>query len=114
MGRPETVKDVKELLKNDNYKKYYEKKLEIQSRYPIKPWLFSAHSPTKGPYKPNLTAYTEEEWEAWTRYKKEICDLMLEKNGDFQEFLWDIVSDHERELQERRARGKKIKPKIEY
>lgn len=109
-----SINDLRGLLKNENYRKYYEKKLEIQSRYPLKPWLFSAHSPTKGPYKPNLIAYTEEEWEAWIGYKKEICDLMLEQNGDFQEFVWDIISDYDKELQERRARGRKNKGIIEY
>jgi hypothetical protein len=109
-----SINDLRGLLKNENYKKYYELKLEIQSKYPIKPWLFSTQSSSRGPYKANLDKYTEEEWEAWVGYKKEILDLMLEPNGPFQEFLWDIVSDYDKEVQERRSRGRINKRKIEY
>lgn len=110
MGRPETVKDIKELLKNENYQKYYELKLEIQSRYPREVW----DSQFSLKVKERRFDMTQEFWEQWKSYQKEIIDLMLIPNSYFQEFVWDMVSDHERELQERRARGKKIKPKIEY
>ena len=108
------INDLRTLLQNENYKKYYQLKLEIQSKYPIKPWLFSTQNPNRGPYKINLEKYTEEEWEAWKSYKKEITDLLLEPNGVFQEFLWDIVSDSDKEVQQRKAQGRKNKRKIEY
>jgi hypothetical protein len=105
-----SINDLRTLLQNENYIKYYELKLEIQSRYPREIWD-ATYTLKKKQRKFDMTDEFKEQWD---EYKKEICDLILQPNGYFQEFVWDLMGEVDKLIQERRARGRMIKPKIEY
>jgi hypothetical protein len=81
-----SVRDLKEMLQNPWYQIYYEKKQELLQRYP-----------------PIKQRTREEQFS----YMKEICDMMWEPDGPFQQFLWDIMSEQEKLEQSRRASGRK-------
>lgn len=83
-----SVRDLKRMLGNPFYKEYWEAKQEIKSKYPP------------------ILKMSKEEWEGW---KKEIIELMFEPNGQFQQFIWDIISEHDKIQQDRRARGARKK-----
>ena len=90
----------------DSYNSFLEKKKAIQSKYPSKPW----HIITK----PGAANNSPEEgwWNDWIAYKKEITDLILEPSGDFQQFVWELISEKDEDLMNRRAKG--IKRSIYY
>jgi hypothetical protein len=96
-----SINDTSSLLKNPHYKKFYKEKKMIQSKYDNR--LFE-WSKTRPPVSIK-NWYIEEGREQWLMYLKEIGDLIYKQNGDFQEFLWEIVSEHNKEIMERRARG---------
>ena len=81
-----SVRDLKEMLQNPWYKIYYEKKQELLQNYP-----------------PNKQRSREEH----LSYIKELCDMIWEPDGEFQKFLWDIMSEQEKLEQRRRASGRK-------
>lgn len=92
----------------DSYNSFLEKKKAIQSKYPSKPW--DIHSSLgAGNHK---DPYTDEWWNDWTAYKKEITDLILEPSGDFQQFVWELISEKDEEIMDRRAKG--VKRSIYY
>ena len=96
-----SINDTSTLLNNPHYKKFYTEKKKIQSKYDKR--LFE-WSKTRPPVSIK-NWYMEEGREQWLMYLKEIGDLIYKQNGDFQEFLWDILSDQDKEIMERRARG---------
>ena len=96
-----SINDTSTLLKNTNYKKFYTKKKRIQLKYDSR--LFE-QSTTRPPASLKKW-YKEEGQEQWRQYLKEITDLLFTNDGDFQEFLWDIISSHDKEIMERKARG---------
>lgn len=103
-----------ELLFSDkNYLNYLEKKKLLQEKYNITKIL---HPPKNGrpkKYKEDEVQYTQEEHLIYKEYIKELLDLMYEPDGDFQKFIWDSMSLHDKETQTRTARGRR-RPKIEY
>ena len=86
--KPLAEKQLKVLLKNPHYQKYYEKKLEILSKYP--------------PQK-------ERTREEHTAFMKEVGELIWEQDGDFQKYVWESMSEQDKIIQERTARGRKRK-----
>jgi len=96
-----SINDTSTLLNNPHYKKFYTEKKKIQSKYDKR--LFE-WSKTRPPVSIK-NWYMEEGREQWLMYLKEIGDLIYKQNGDFQEFLWDILSDQDKEIMERKARG---------
>ena len=70
----------------EEYNLYKEEKQRIQDRHPSKPWevqVSSGKGNTKDPFE-------KEWWDEWLRYKKEITDLILQPNGNFTKFLYQI------------------------
>lgn len=65
---------------------FQEEKKKIQDKYSTQPWITSAVE-GRGNYK---NPFEEEWWEEWCKYKKEITDLILKVNGNFDKFLYKI------------------------
>ena len=107
-----TLKNREHLLKNENYKKYYDKKLEILKNYEQE--IFNAGY-SRGAHRTQRQKdkYIEFEQEKYREYIKKVCDLMLKPDGDFQKFVWDIMSETDKELMEKRAKGSRDRM-IEY
>lgn len=80
------LREIQNLLENENYKTFYEKREKIKSKYPP------------------LKDLDRREFKMWL---KEISSLIFENDGDFQKFLWDNIPEHEKVIMERKARGKK-------
>lgn len=83
------TRDEDKMKEHPWYQKYNERKQEILSKYP--------------PIK-------ERTREEQRRYMKELGDVIFERNGPFQEFIWDAMSGAEKLQQERAAKGKQRGP----
>lgn len=86
------------LMENEYYKKYYEQKQKIKERYPQDLW--ERPNGSKNALNKNYNNH-----HLWKQYIKEICDLMHEKEGWYQKFIWDTYSDSDKALMEQKARG---------
>ena len=87
---------------NPYYLKYEKQKLKIKDKYKDK-IKFDHHRP--GPRVPE--PYDPAERELYQTYLKKVGDLLMKPQGNFQKFLWDIMSDNDKIIQERKARGRK-------
>jgi len=70
----------------EEFNLYHEEKKKIQEKYESKPWLTtnsSGHGNKKDPFE-------QEWWDDWCKYKKEISDLLLQPEGNFTKFLYQI------------------------
>lgn len=79
-------------LEYKSYQRYYEKKLALQKKYPQ--------------YK---TFGTDD----YRNYLRGVGDLIT-YDADFQEFIWDIMSQADKDLMETRARRRLNTGIIEY
>lgn len=73
------------------WKLYIEEKKQIQDKYPNKPWYRDDIG--KGNHR---EPFDKEWWDEWCRYKKEIADLLLKPNGNFDKFMYEIRPERER------------------
>ena len=89
-----SINNTSSLLKNTHYKKFHTQKKIIQLKYDSR--LFEWHR-TRPPASIKKW-YLEEGQEQYRKYLKEITDLLFANNGDFQEFLWDILSSQDKEI----------------
>ena len=94
-------------MSHKDYKNYYKEKQELIKKYPSN--LFA--KPNVGP-KPE--DYPQKDKDTWRRWCKDILDLLLEPNGNFQKFSWDAMAEVDKQQMERRARGRKNKTDIFY
>jgi hypothetical protein len=85
------------LMKNKNYKRYDEKKQELKNKYDEQ--LFINSTPGRGEIP-----YSAEERKQHKKYLEKICSILIEPNGDYQKFTWDIMSSHDLLMQERKTR----------
>jgi hypothetical protein len=90
---------------NKYYKKYEVERDKIKEKYKdiIVGNVSYAGKPPKGGYPP----YTDKERNKHRKYLKELGDLMYKSNGNFQKFIWDDLSQVDKEARERTARGRK-------
>ena len=98
-----SVIELSELLTDDNYKIYNERKQKIKSKYPKE--CFPNHIPDgcSVPVK-DITSLQRKQYQ---RYLKEIADLLFKPNGPYQKFSWDyLTAPAEKRLRARKARGK--------
>ena len=94
-------RDLNGLLKSESYREYYELKQDILKDYP-----------------PPKQRTREQSLEVARR----VCELMHERNGPFQTFVWEQKSEQNRIQEERWAqnrkpggkRGPKVKDDEEY
>ncbi len=96
-----SINDTSSLLKNTHYKKFTTQKKRLQLKYDKRLFEWSKSRPPTSLKK----WYIEEGQEQWREYLKEVSDLMYEQEGNFQKFLWDIISNQDKEIMERKARG---------
>ena len=85
----------------ESYREYIKEKELIQKKYSSKPWEVHVSS-GRGNHK---DPYTDEWWNDWLAYKKEITDLLLKPSGNFQTFIWELISEKDEEQMERNAKG---------
>ena len=99
-----TVKDLSELLKDENYSKYNDKKQKIKLKYP--PQIFPDYQePDK---RLHQRPVTEEHRILYKKYLKEIGDLLFKPNGHYQKFSWDYLTSSRMKLDmDYKARGRK-------
>lgn len=90
---PDTWKEEKE---NKYYKEYLKEKDKIKEKYPQDITSQTHYA---------RAWYVKEQRELHLQYIKEVCDLMFEPNGKFQEFIWDSMPAHKKEEMEKRIRG---------
>ena len=81
-----TIQQTSRWKEIDEWNLYREEKKAIQDKYPNKPWHVQA-SPGPGNHK---DPFEKEWWDEWQEYKKEITDLLLEPNGNFSKFLYEM------------------------
>ena len=79
-------RDLKQLLKSESYREYYELKKDILKDYP-----------------PLKLRSREEHLDCMRR----IGDLMWEQNGPFQQFIWEQKSEQNKVQEERWAENRK-------
>ena len=87
-------------MKNAHYRNYDKKKQNIKKKYPKS--IFKRPSPGR-----TIDVYTDEERKLHQSYLKELTDLLFEPDGDYQKFSWDIMSEQDKMIMERKARGRK-------
>lgn len=90
--------------KNQYYKLFEEEKQKIKDKYP--PHIFEntiSGLPSQKLYKKYIESNDRE---LYQQYLKELADLMFKPNGIFQEFVWDTMSQVEKEEMEKLARGR--------
>ena len=75
----------------EEFNLFQEEKKKIKEKYESKPWEVHVSS-GKGNKK---DPYNSEWWDEWQKYKKEITDLIVKPNGNFQKFLWQIRPERE-------------------
>ncbi len=85
------------LMKNKNYKRYDEKKQELKNKYDEQLFINSIRGRGEIPY-------SVEERKQHKKYLEKICSILIEPNGDYQKFTWDIMSEHDLLMQERKTR----------
>ena len=93
----------------ESYRNFLKEKKIIQAKYPSKPWNVHAGNGRPGNHK---DPFDTDWWNDWQSYKKEITDLILTPNGNFQQFTWELISEKNEEIMERKARG--VKRSIYY
>jgi len=59
-----------------------------------------------GPLPKNYKRYTDAERNRYRKYLNEMGNLLFKKNGSFQKFLWDDLSEADKLAQERKTRGR--------
>ena len=85
------------LIQNKNYKRYDDKKQLLKNKYDKQ--LFISSSPGRGEIP-----YSDSERKEYKEYLEKICSMLIEPNGDYQKFTWDIMSQQDKILQERKTR----------
>jgi hypothetical protein len=91
------ITDLQAIKQNEHYKKYYKQKQKIKSKYP--------DTLIKSEGKGGKRFFEKGEQELSRKYLKEIADLILKPNGDFQKFSWDLINSVDKLQMERTARG---------
>lgn len=85
------------------YRNYLKEKEAIQAKYPTKPWEYIVSA---GRTSNEYCTPTKEWWDDWQLYKKEITDLLLQPDGNYQNFLWEIKDDRSEKETEIWLRGR--------
>lgn len=91
------ITDLQAIKQNEHYKKYYKQKQKILSKYP--------DTLIKSERQSGKRFFEKGEQELSRKYLKEIADLILEPNGHFQKFSWDLINSVDKLQMERTARG---------
>lgn len=93
-GQP---KYLEERYDNKYYQKFNKEKQKIKEKYPAE--LFEIPREYKNHY------YPMEHRRLYREYLKEIGDLMYQKEGWYQKFIWDTLSDSDKAEFERKLKS---------
>ncbi|QDP58517.1 MAG: hypothetical protein Unbinned175contig1000_13 [Prokaryotic dsDNA virus sp.] len=74
---------------NKHYQRYLKKKMKIRAKY------------GENLTNPRAKNYNKEEWQ---KYLREIGDLVFQPNGWFQRYMWETLTEVEKQNRERKAR----------
>lgn len=91
----------KQYKENKYYKKYIIQKEKIVKKYPD---LIDNSPPRPG--RVVEPPQTVKERNRYRKYLKEIGDLLMKPGGNYQKFVWDIMSEGDKIIQERNSRGR--------
>jgi len=96
------TKENEDYKENKYYKKYIIQKEKIVEKYID----VIDNSPVRsGPvFEP---PYTQKERNRHRKYLKELSNLLFKKNGNFQKFMWDTLTEGEKLQQEQIINGRK-------
>ena len=86
--------------KNKYFLKYKKQRDKIRDKYSDLFWKEPQGNPRV------KRKYTKEEHIRFKVYLTEMCDLMFAPNGWFQKFVWDSLSDGDKLIMSRKARGR--------
>ncbi len=89
--------------KNKYYKQYKVKADKIKEKYSD---ILVGNWAKPGPTPKLPIDYPKEERDRYKQYLKEICDLLLEPNGLYQQFVWDTIGEQEQLIRDRKSRAK--------
>lgn len=79
------TKEIKNLIRNPHYARYWEKRKQLLEEYP---------------------PFSEMDRDTFRVWLNDITNLMYEQDGDFQKFIWDNISEDSKMRMEKRARGR--------
>lgn len=85
-------------LENKYYHTYDKLKQKIKDKYDEE--IFEIPEPYK-----RRANYPEEHRKQYKKYLSEVADLIFKPMGWYQKFTWDIMSDLDKEIMDRKARG---------
>jgi hypothetical protein len=74
---------------NKHYQRYLKKKMKVRAKY------------DENLTNPRAKNYNKEEW---AKYLKEIGDLVFQPNGWFQKYMWETLTEVEKQNRERKTR----------
>ena len=88
---------------NQYYIKYAKQKLRIRKKYEDK--INFGNESTD-----SIKLWNDNTRKLYQKYLKDIGDLLMKPDGNFQKFIWDIRSENDKLIQERQAMGRKSSP----
>ena len=103
-----SIRDEESIIRNyPEYQRYIIQKNEIKAKYPEEIFLLGSKIGRRS------IKYSKEQRELHKQYLIELGDLLFQPGGNFQQFTWELLSDADKELMERKSKSKKTR-KIEY
>ena len=106
------TKESEEYKKNEYYMKYVVQRDKIKRKY--RDVIVGNRQYQGPPPKGGYPLYSDGERKRHRKYLKELGDLMYKKNGYFQKFMWDTLSEVETLARERRTRRRMNDGEISY
>lgn len=88
---------------NKHYKNYLKQKQKLQDD--LHPCVCAF------PHGRKKVPYTKEQQQLYRGYIKRVADLMFETEGNFQMWLWDMMTDEQKRVMEVRSRPSKYEQK---
>ena len=106
------TKESEEYKKNEYYMKYVVQRDKIKRKY--RDVIVGDRQYQGPPPRGGYPLYSDGERKRHRKYLKEIGDLLYKKNGYFQKFMWDSLSEVETLARERRTRRRMNDSEISY
>lgn len=88
-----SINNQTELLQNKNYYNFTKEKNKLKSQYDIRLWAHGSGNIS------NIDRdwFMTEGRKQWREYLSKVSELIFKPNSDFQGFVWDIISEREKE-----------------
>lgn len=97
-----SINNQTELLQNKHYNKFTKEKEKLKSQYDERLWQQPAGNIS------NVTKewFLKEGQHEWREYLSKIGDIIFRPESDFQKFVWDILSERDKEVMEFKSRAR--------